>query len=208
MPAGSVYKANAAPGDWTRDFALDTAVHHAGAVSLRVKASSEAGISGSYRMLAVPTPGPAFWVRLYILQMDADIGSVDHNVFAGASGSDDPNDSVMVELAEDVGLAFNAHDVVRWPVGFGRTTTGGTNPYTLAKGVWHCIEISYDSATRAQKLFVNGALQIDAPDFPAAVTPAMNPFTVFKFGFYELHGPARKVWYDDVVVAPQRIPCF
>src|SRR5882724_6222531 len=52
LPSGAVYKVNAAPGDWTRDFELDSAVFHAGKAALRVKAGSEAGTSGSaYQML-------------------------------------------------------------------------------------------------------------------------------------------------------------
>lgn len=207
LPTGAVYKANAAPGDWGRDFAVDTTLFRSGRSSLRVKGGDEAGISGMYRMVAVPTPGAAFWVRFYIQQTELDIGGMGHNVFAGAAGSDEPNDAVMVEFAEDVGVAFNSKDVVRWPAGFGRTATGGTMPFTLPKGMWHCIEISYDSATRVQKLFVNGTQQIDATDFPAASGVSV-PFKNFKFGFNQLHGPARKVWYDDVAVAAARINCL
>lgn len=205
LPTGAVYKANAAPGDWSRDFEVDSALHHSGASSLRVKSGSEAGVSGAYRMLAVPAPAAPFWVRFYMQQTELDIGGNDHNVFAGAALSDEPN-SGIVEFAEDVGVAFNTMDVVRWPMGFGRTTTGGMNPYTLPKGMWHCIEISFDSRGRSQKLFVNGTQQIAATDYPAA--GFVGDFKNFKFGFNQLHGPARKVWYDDVVVGPTRAPCF
>ncbi len=57
LPTGAVYKANAAPGEWTQDFAVDSTVFHSGKSALRVKSSDEAGVSSSaYRMLAVPTP--------------------------------------------------------------------------------------------------------------------------------------------------------
>jgi len=205
LPTGAVYKVNAAPGDWTRDFELDSAVFHAGKAALRVKAGSEAGTSGSaYQMLAVPAPMGKFWARFYIRQADLDIGGLDHNVFAGAADSDEPNSQVMVELAEDVGVAFNTNDAVRWPMSFGRVG-GGETPFTLAKGMWHCIEISFDGAARAQQLYVNGTQQIDAPDYPANVA---SPFKIFKFGFNKLHGPARAVWYDDVAVGPTRPGCF
>jgi hypothetical protein len=205
QPAGSVYKFNAAPGEWTRDFAVDTSVFHSGKSSLRVKAaSSDTGASGAYQMLAVPAPMGTFWARFYIQQTELDIGGLDHNVFAGAADSDEPNSSVMIELAEDVGVAFNTNDAVRWPMNFGRVN-GNPMPYTLAKGAWHCIEINYDSATRAQKLYVNGVLQIDATDYPATV---QNPIKIFKFGFNKLHGPARGVWYDDVAVGPTRPGCL
>jgi hypothetical protein len=109
----------------------------------------------------------------------------------------------MVELAEDVGFAFNNKDDVRWPMGYGRVL-GAEMPFTLAKGVWHCVEISYDSETRHQQAYVDGQLQIDASDYPALVA---TPFSTFKFGFNKLHGPARAVWYDDVAVGPTRPGC-
>lgn len=205
LPAGAVYKVNAAPGEWTRDYAVDTTVFRGGKSSLKVKASSDAGSSGSmYRMLAVPAPTGKFWVRFYIRQEDADIGAVDHNAFVVASDTDEPNSSVSIEMAEDVGLSFNTSDAVRWPMGFGRVD-GNPKPFTLAKATWHCIEISYDSETRAQKLYVNGTLQIDATDYPMSVA---NPLKFFKFGFNGFHGPARAVWYDDVAVGPTRAGCL
>jgi hypothetical protein len=205
LPSTLVYKANAAPGDWSRDYALDTTMHNTGKASLRVKASTESGTSGSaYKMLAAPA-ATAFWARFYILS-ELDIGGLEHNAFAAASGSDDPNDGVSVELAEDVGIAFNSKDDDRWPAGYGRTMSGGTNPYSLPKNTWHCIEISYDGPGRGQKLYIDGSLQIDATSYPA--TAAAATFKVFKFGFMEFHGPPRKVWFDDLVVSPSRTPCF
>jgi hypothetical protein len=205
LPNGAVYKVNAAPGEWTRDFAIDTSVMRGGKSSLRVKSGSDTGTSGSaYQMLAVPAPTGSFWARFYVRQADQDLGGVDHNVFAGASGSDEPNAAGMVEFAEDVGIAFNTSDDVRWPMGYGRIN-GNPMPFTLPKGMWHCIEISFDSATRAQKLYINGQLQIDASGYPASVA---MPFKIFKFGFNKLHGPARSVWYDDVAVGPTRPGCL
>jgi hypothetical protein len=203
LPSGAVYKVNAAPGEWTRDFAVDTAVFKSGTSALRVK-GAETDTSGSaYQMLAVPAPMGAFWARFYIRQDELDIGGVGHNVFAGAADSDEPNSAVMVELAEDVGLAFNNKDDVRWPMGYGRVM-GVEMPFTLPKAVWHCVEISYDSETLQQQAYVDGQLQIDASNYPATV---QAPFTTFKFGFNKLHGPARAVWYDDVAVGPTRPGC-
>ncbi|HEY3252464.1 MAG TPA: hypothetical protein VGJ91_00895, partial [Polyangiaceae bacterium] len=206
LPTGAVYKANAAPGDWSRDFEVDSTLFHSGKSALRVKSGSETGVSGAYRMLAVPAPSGPFWVRFYIQQTELDLGGLDHNVFASAAASDEPN-AASVEFAEDVGLAFNTNDVVRWPTGFGRTMSGGTMPFSLPKGMWHCIEVSFDSQAREQQLFINGTQQIDAKDYPAAGSVSAG-FKNFKFGFNQLHGPARKIWYDDVVVAPTRVKCL
>ncbi|MEI9938350.1 MAG: hypothetical protein WDO69_14105 [Pseudomonadota bacterium] len=205
-PDDAVYKANAAPGDWSRDFEVDSTLFHSGKSSLRVKSGSETGVSGAYRMLAVPAPSGAFWVRFYIQQTELDLGGADHNVFASAALSDEPN-AASIEFAEDVGIAFNTMDVVRWPTGYGRTMSGGTMPFSLPKGMWHCIEISFDGQGREQQLFINGMQQIDAKDYPASGSLS-GTLKNFKFGFNQLHGPARKVWYDDVVVAPSRIQCL
>jgi len=205
LPTGAVYKVNAAPGEWTRDFEVDSTLFHGGKSSLRVKSGDEANTSGSaYRMLAVPAPSGPFWVRFYIQQTELALGGADHNLFASAAASDDPNAAGAIEFAEDVGIAFNTSDAVRWPMGYGRLTSGGTNPYSLPKGMWHCIEISYDGQGREQQLFINGTQQIDAKDYPSTAVAIKN----FKFGFNQIHGPARKVWYDDVAVAPTRIKCL
>jgi hypothetical protein len=205
LPTGAVYKFNAAPGEWTRDFEVDTTLFKSGKSSLRVKAGSgDTGASGAYQMLAVPAPSGKFWVRLYIQQTELDIGESDHNVFGGAASTDEPNSPGMIEFAEDVGVSFNTSDDVRWPAGYGRIN-GTPMPFKLPKGMWHCIEINYDSATRAQKLYVNGMLQIDATDYPKTVAA---PVSIFKFGFNKLHGPARKIWFDDVAVGPTRAGCL
>lgn len=202
LPQGAVYKLNGDPATpWTHDFEVDTTQHNSGKSSLRVRTATEA--SGAYKMLAVPSGGAAFWVRFYI-RSDVDLGATDHNVYTQAAGSDDPNDSNNVEFAEDVGIAFNSHDVVRWPTGYGRPTGGGTMPYTLPKDTWHCIEISFDGSGKHQQLFINGTQKIDATDFPASA----YSFKTFKFGYNSLHGTVRKLWYDDVVVAPTRVNCL
>jgi hypothetical protein len=200
MPTGAIYKVNAAPGEWTRDFAIDTTQKNSGSSSLRVKSSADAGTSGSaYKMLAVPATMNAFWVRFFV-RSDVPMGG-EHNAFAVASINDEPNDGMGVEFAEDVGIAFNASDDVRWPAGYGRLTSGGTNPYVLPANMWHCVEISFDGAARVQQLFVNGMSLINATAYPSATRAFKN----FKFGFNSLHGPNRNMWYDDVAVAPTRV---
>jgi hypothetical protein len=202
LPTGAVYKLNGDPATpWTHDFEVDTTVHNSGASSLRVRTNTEA--SGAYKMLAVPTGGATFFVRFYI-RSDVDLGASDHNVYGQASGSDDPNDSISVELAEDVGLAFNSHDMVIWPTGFGRVTGGGTMPFTLPKDTWHCIELSFDGQARVQTLSINGVQKINATNYPMATAA----FKTFKFGYNALHGTVRKTWYDDVAVAPTSIGCL
>jgi hypothetical protein len=202
LPPGAVFKLNGDPATpWTTYFEVDSTVRNSGNSSWRVKSFSEA--SGAYKMLAVPSGGPAFWVRMY-MRSDVDLGAMDHNPFALASGSDEPNDSSSVEFAEDVGISFNSQDNVRWPEGFGRLESGGTNPMTLLSETWHCIELSFDGRSRVQLLYVDGVEQINATDYPSA---EMN-FSVFKFGYNALHSTERQIWYDDMAVGPTRIGCL
>jgi hypothetical protein len=203
LPTGAVYKINGDPATpWTKDFVVDTAVFHAGKSSLRVKANNDSGASGSaYKMLAVPAPSGAFWTRFWF-RSDVDMGAHDHNSFAMAAVNNEAQKEMSIELAEDVGMAFNSNDVVRWPDGYGRPAGGGAEkPYVLAKMTWFCVEASFDGTKRVQQLFVNGAQLINATDFPAAALA----LKFFKFGYYAVHSTNRQMWYDDVAVAPTRI---
>jgi len=191
---------NASPGEWTRDFAVDTTVKHTGNSSLKVKSGSDSGTSGSqYRMLAVPVTGTAFWARFWI-RSDMDLGG-EHNPFAMASPDDSPDKNNSVEFAEDVGIAFNTNDDVRWPEGYGRLMNGSTKPYVLPKDTWHCIELSFDSAQRVQQVYVAGKLLINATAYPSMSLTEKT----FKFGFWSIHGPDRHMWYDDMAVAATRV---
>lgn len=202
LPAGAVYNRNGAPSEWTVDFEVDSTVKYAGNSSLRVRSESE-NTGSAYKMLAVPVPGTAFWTRFY-LRSDADLGTEKHNVYAMAADGTGTNAADYVEFAEDVGIAFNSNDTVRWPDGFGRLMTGETMSYTLAKDTWHCIELSFDGQNRVQVLYVDGTELITASDFPAAT----KAFTTFKFGYNALNGGVRSTWYDEVAVAPDRIGCL
>jgi hypothetical protein len=204
LPEGAVFKLNGDPATpWTALFEVDSTVFFAGNSSLRVRKNSEPNASTMYKMLAVPTGGADFWVRLY-LRSDVELGQEGHNAYAIASTSDEPNDAAKVEFADDVGLSFNASDTVRWPDGYGRLTDGGTNPYSLPANEWHCIELHFDGAGRTQSLYVAGEELIVASDYPSTAIS----FASFKFGYLGYHNEAdRTVWYDDVAVGPSRIGC-
>ena len=146
---------NAAPGDWSRDFAIDTTQKNSGNSSLRVKsASSETGTSGSaYKMLAVPATAGRVLGALLDAQRHADRAD-DHNVFAGGStGSDAERRHRRVRrrrrhrvqhqrrraLADRLRAHQRQHDAVLLPA-----------------NTWHCVEMSFNGTGRVQQLFVNG----------------------------------------------------
>lgn len=199
LPTGATYNHNGAPGEWTRDFAIDNTQKNSGNSSLRVKSMAEGGTTGQYRMLAAPATMNAFWARFFVRSNMPMGGS--HNIFAMGAINDQANKEMTVEFAEDVGIAFNASDAVRWPDGYGRLQSGQTNPYMLPANAWHCVEISFDGTNRVQQLYVNGAQLINVANYPAASLA----FRFFKFGFMQLSGPDRLMWFDDVVVAPTRV---
>jgi hypothetical protein len=204
LPTGAIYMVNAGPGDWSRDFAVDTTQHKCGNSSLLVKNQGATGSSGSaYRMLAVPVPTGPFWVRFWI-QSDMLLGMTPHNAYAGPSDSTDPNGTID-SLAEDVGISFHTTDSdVTWPTGYGRIN-GNPNPYTLPAMTWECVEISYDLGARHQQLYIGGSLLIDATNYPPSMSYPGSTFATFKFGLDAFNGPARQMWYDAVAVAPTRI---
>lgn len=203
LPAQAIFKLNGDPATkWTASFEVDTAIKHAGQSSLRVKAASEGGGGGAYKMLAVPSGGSKFWVRMY-MRSDKDLGDVKHNVFAQASASDSPNDNPHMEFGEDVGMCWHFDDSnIRWPMDYGRIN-GATKPYTLAKDTWHCVELFFDGEAHVHRAFVNGTELINATSFPSMTVP----YAFFKFGYNSVNGTERKTWYDDVAVGPERIPC-
>lgn len=205
LPDGAVFKLNGDPATpWTALFEVDMQVQRSGTSSLRVRKNSEPGASTQYKMLAVPTGGAAFWVRMY-LRSDMELGGEGHNAYAAASVNDEPNDGSRIEFADDVGLSFNASDDVRWPEGYGRLTSGGTNPYTLPADTWHCIELFFDGPGQSQQLYVEGELLLSTSGYPSS---AMS-FGIFKFGYWGFHNEAdRGVWYDDVAVGPTRVGCL
>ena len=202
LPDGAVFMLFGDPATpWTALFEVDTTVYFSGASSLRVKKNAEPDANTQYKMLAVPSGGTTFWARMY-LRSDVELGQEGHNAYAAASVTTDPNDASRVEFADDVGLAFNASDDVRWPEGYGRLMSGETNPYTLPANEWHCIELYFDGPGRSQTLYVDGEELIAASDFPASAID----YGTFKFGYWGFHNEAdRGVWYDDVAVGPTRI---
>jgi hypothetical protein len=200
QPAMSVYNVQGSPGTWTDNFTVDTAQKKNGKSSLRVKMTSDGGTAGSYRMLSVPATQNAFWARFWF-RSDVDVNG-DHNPFAMACADDAPQKDGCVEFAEDVGMALNTNDDVRWPDGYGRVN-GTPTPYVLHKDTWYCVELSFDATGHTQQVYIDNARLINATNYPA---PTVNlTLKRFKFGYYNIHGPEKHIWYDDVAVAPTRI---
>jgi hypothetical protein len=103
----------------------------------------------------------------------------------------DVNGEALVELSEQFeGLLLNTDDAVfRPPV-----------TSTLAPDVWHCMEAHYNGGTGDVEIFADGEARITA----TAYRPLT--FQTFRLG-YMRYNDDRTVWFDNVVVAPNRVNC-
>ncbi|XXU49012.1 hypothetical protein WME75_13140 [Sorangium sp. So ce1014] len=175
---------------------IDTATFRAGASSLHVKP----GVSGyDWRMLSVDTPGPTFWVRLYV-RSSVDIGQSGHNAyFQAMTGDGDPNAGDNVEIAEQFcQILLNLHDELVLSEGATAMCGSGTK---LPKDTWHCMEAYFDGPQGNVQVYANGDKIIDKAGWKK------HDFKTFSFGYLGFHGPSRSMWYDDVAVASERIGC-
>jgi hypothetical protein len=172
-------------------FEFDTADPFDGNQSLAITATGSGGFF--YRALAVPVPGQDFWVRLQ-MRVSTTFGDGSHDsVFGASSGAltADVNGEALVELSEQFeGLLLNTDDAVfRPPV-----------TSTLTPDVWHCMEAHYNGASGDVEIFADGQARITANGYRPLT------FQTFRLG-YMRYNDDRTVWFDNVVVAPNRVNC-
>lgn len=192
LPAGAGYQSQP-----TTPLQFDTTVKHSGNRSLKVVSA------GSFNMREViaPIPGQSFWVRLFI-QTSNVFGDNDHDslfVASTANPSQDNNDEHGPEFSEQGNqIILNADDnPLASANGPGFPQAPGP---TLSANTWHCEEAFYDGATGDVQIFSNGDPIIDAPGFKRVT------FQTFRFGYIGFN-TVRTVWFDDVVVSPNRVNC-
>jgi hypothetical protein len=64
------------------------------------------------------------------------------------------------------------------------------------------VEALFDGGSGDVQIFVDNQLIIDAPGFKQLT------YQTFRFGYLQFPGhQPRTVWFDDVVVAPDRVGC-
>ncbi len=186
-----------------RDLVFDKTVHHAGLQSLKVLPLT----AYAQREVSVPA-APTFWFRAF-LQTDADIGGPAgsmHNLFFEAMWTTGQQDKGVEIVEEDCELGVNINDS---RYGSNGTTNQPGCPTADPKGTilpanaWHCIEGFFDGTKGDFRVFANGAEVITQ----TGVAGAKQTFSALRFGYREYHPHDRTVWYDDVVVAPQRVGC-
>lgn len=176
---------------------FDTAVRRSGAQSM-VFMPSSGGFN--VREVVVPIPGQAFWARLFIQTSDT-FGDNNHDslfVASTAAPNEDNNAEHGPELSEQGNqILLNADDNLFAAAGPGFPQ--GTGPQ-LAADTWHCIEAFFDGGSGDVEVFVDGDPVIDAPGYQRLT------YRTFRFGYIQFN-TQRTVWFDDVVVAPDRVGC-
>jgi hypothetical protein len=177
--------------------ALDTTQKNSGTQSLKVLSGTS---PSAFRMLSVPIPGQAFWVRLYV-RSDSVFGNMSavHNAFFEAMNAANANSSAVQFAEQWCQVLMNASDQL-YPMNLSSCSTTGP---TLSANQWHCVEAYFDGAGGNVQIYGDGAKLIDAANW----TPAKMTYGAFGFGFAQYSGPARTMWFDDVGVGPTRIGC-
>jgi hypothetical protein len=192
LPSGARFDSNP-----MATLAFDGTVFHSGRQSIAFPAIAD---GFNIREVVVPIPGNRFWVRLF-MRSDSVFGDNDHDsVFVASTTQGDNNSEDGVEFSEQGNqVLLNSNDQLFSAAGAGFPS--GPGP-TLEANVWHCLEGSFDGASGDVQVFADGALLIDAP----AYRPLS--YQTFRFGYLQFPGGApRSVWFDDVVVASDRIGC-
>jgi hypothetical protein len=197
LPAGAMFFPEYQRANVATFMTIDGAVAHGGTHALKVNGTDFS------QMLGVPTAGPTFWVRAY-LRADLDIQE-GHNTYflATTDATGDPNMNEAVRVGEhECQLELNRRSDDKELLSNGGTyqCMGGV---VLKKETWYCLEAFYDGPNKEVRVFV------DKTEVPQLHVTDWGPYTykMFKFGFEKYHGPNRTLWFDDVAVGPQRIPC-
>lgn len=175
-------------------FVLDTVERNSGAQSFHLPAGPNQAFL--YRVLAIPVATQQFWVRMFF-RSDVAFGSSNshESIFAPSTGNltQDNNNETRIELSEQFGyMLLNIRDSLREPLVRTR----------LAANEWHCIEARYDGDAGEVEIFANGDPLID--DQAGLL---QLDFQTFRLGYMKFNNTTRAVWFDDVVLATNRIGC-
>ncbi|MDF3068678.1 MAG: putative secreted protein [Polyangiaceae bacterium] len=157
--------------------------------------------SGFSQMLGVAVPSK-FWGRVY-LRSATDI-QMGHNTYVAAgTETGDPNAGEYVRIGEhqcQLELNRKSDDKELLSNGGMYMCSGGIK---LVKDTWYCLEFSYDGPGKEVRVFV------DNMEVTALHATDWGPYDykIFKLGFEKYHGMEKTLWYDDLALAAERVPC-
>lgn len=192
LPTGARFDSNP-----TAALAFDRTVFNSGSQAILFPAVSD---GFNIREVVVPIPGSTFWTRLF-MRSDTVFGDNDHDsVFVASTTMGDNNSEDGVEFSEQGNqVLLNSNDQLFSAAGAGFPSGGGP---ALAANTWHCLEGFFEGASGDVQIYADGELLIDAPGYRALT------YQTFRFGYLQFPGGnPRSVWFDDVVVASDRVGC-
>jgi hypothetical protein len=192
LPAGARFDSNPMAA-----LAFDSTVFNSGNQSIVFPAVAD---SFNIREVVVPIPGNTFWVRLF-MRSDTAFGDNDHDsVFVASTTMADNNSEDGVEFSEQGNqVLLNSNDQLFSAAGPGFPSGAGPS---LAANTWHCLEGFFDGASGDVQIYSGGEPLIDAPGYRPL------SYQTFRFGYLQFPGGGpRSVWFDDVVVASDRVGC-
>ncbi len=102
-------------------------------------------------------------------------------------------------------MVFGCDNLNNWAATERSPTTGVTDHLSTipcVTGAWVCVEGVYTLSTRRAQFYVDGALVVDA-----AVADPTPQFDRVDVGAARADAAGFRVYIDDVVIAPQRMPC-
>jgi len=215
---------------WASSFApvVDAAKFHSAPNSVRIQSTNVGYGSFLVPKSGFPVEGNRFYVRVYINWEKATASIMGHSGFiVGATDRQNngtevrlgisnkgPGDEAMIDLNL---IGGPGGEVTRYSNGF---TDGGDpgqvsgNGFQFQADTWVCLEAFFNGGGNEFRVWADGA-EIEAmhvTDFQGspggAPRTAWAPtYSVLKIGAQDYDANLGKIWYDDVVVARERVGC-
>jgi hypothetical protein len=200
----------ALPAPWTTSFngngtvAVDgTTPAHSGTKSVKVDSRDGYQAFLELKGPALPTPDGRVFLRTYIRLGAPMTGG--HNTYFKTGAAATPSSEHETRIG-----VMNQMLIINQPAGdrgfMSNPTyyTDGNKPgVQFAAMTWVCVELFVDPARSEIDIWVDGV------NVPALhITDwQQDPVGAARFGFEKYAGPAAQIWYDDIAVGTQRIPC-
>jgi hypothetical protein len=149
-----------------------------------------------------PSVTPALYLRVY-LRLDAAM-TAGHNTYFKAGGADasSTNNETRVGVMMSM-LMINQPDGDRGFLSNESYWTDQQLGAVVVERTWTCIEAFFDPPHSTVDVWVDDE---EVPDLHRTDWK-QDALGAFHLGFEQYAGPAADVWYDDVIVATERIGC-
>jgi hypothetical protein len=217
---------------WARDQGIapviDAAKSHSPPHSVRVQSSNVGLGSFLVPVMGFPVENNSFYVRVWINWEKATSTIMGHSGFlVGSTARDNsgtevrlgisnkgPGDQAMLDLNL---IGGGGGEVTRYSNGF---TDGGDpgqfsgNGFQFAADTWVCLEAFFNGGGHEFRVWMD-SVEVEAmhvtdfrggPNGQPRTTWAPS-YTILKIGAQDYDANLGKIWYDDVIVAKERVGC-